>query len=403
MSTYNLASINTALFESPATADDPPTPQLTLSSTTSSTDTPHSAETPRTPTNQQIMSMAERERLAAEFVTELGLDWEGLTALKQYRAKRLMSEDFSWSPGHGDTLRYTTTFKKEFDTFVEKIEAMKRDEESKEDEGAVKIPSIEFSWLFFDEEAIENYLVIRKQRSGICCLHASVLLQHYLQCLRSADQETTNHRMLDISQFIRENLEPAKKKKYIETGACGLGSEEFFKTITGLSSTHQLLPAPICKKSLDEYFFYCGVQNVIRLFEHSQEPALVQQFAIEANFEREVVHDREVDEAEFRAFGESKGKQRVLHSMVLLGVRKVETEDPGKPKVWFLLQNFWENDYFHLVSAEYLASCTATITFAPPNVDISLNEAGNYSTVDGNYAETEIAFEECAPPLPEEG
>ena len=81
--------------------------------------------------------------------------------------------------------------------------------------------------------------------------------------------------------------------------------------------------------------------------------------------------------------------------MVLIGAHK----DENTGRVWFLLQNFWRGGYFRLVSAEYLASCGAIISFVLLDADVSLTK-GDYTTVDAEYAETDIPFEECAPPLP---
>jgi hypothetical protein len=63
-------------------------------------------------------------------------------------------------------------------------------------------------------------------------------------------------------------------------------------------------------------------------------------------------------------------------------------------KVWFLLQNTWKNKYFRVVSAEYMASCKATISFVHKGVSVALVE--KLHVVDSWYAETNCEMEECA-------
>jgi aminopeptidase C len=65
-------------------------------------------------------------------------------------------------------------------------------------------------------------------------------------------------------------------------------------------------------------------------------------FVTEGNF----VFEEEVDDSKFIEYGKSKGQGcaiRLLHCMVLIGVH-IDTDGTGK--TWFLLQNFWGDDYF---------------------------------------------------------
>ena len=131
------------------------------------------------------------------------------------------------------------------------------------------------------------------------------------------------------------------------------------------------------------------------------EPALVSEFAIEEDFRRsdKFQYDGEADVDDIYKYAKSQGKAdntRILHSMVLLGF----WEDQKSGKVWFFLQNFRANKYLVVVSGEYLASCSALITFAPLNESVSLKS--QMEMVDAHYCETETSPEEEEQACPEE-
>jgi len=246
------------------------------------------------------------------------------------------------------------------------------------------------SRVFLDEKAIDDYLVIRKQKSGICVLHASVVLQHYVQSLRISNEEDHTHEMLDISKFIRDDFPKEKKTKYIKTGACGLGSEEFFLLIT---ETKKLKKHHFTMKSFEEKIFHFEVEHFLEMYQYLKAPALVSCFRTEKAFHSGTIFDGEVDESKFDKYAKSHGKSEGIYctqAMVMLGAHK----DENTGKVWFLLQNFWENGYFRLVSAEYMASCNATVSFVLDEADVSLKK--NFNIVDAEYAETTVQWEECA-------
>jgi hypothetical protein len=63
-----------------------------------------------------------------------------------------------------------------------------------------------WSLLFCHKKAIEDYLVIRQQKSGSCVLHAGVTFQHYLQSLQHfKNGKACDHKMLDISEFFERS------------------------------------------------------------------------------------------------------------------------------------------------------------------------------------------------------
>ena len=117
------------------------------------------------------------------------------------RAKLLMSEDCTWSPTRGNLpSREGTTFAIEFEKFCDSLGS---DGEAWKD----------CSRLFFEPDAISQYMVIRRQVSDTCCLHAAVVYQHYLQCHFS---KTYDHTMLDVASFLRNHVDKGKQKAFIE-------------------------------------------------------------------------------------------------------------------------------------------------------------------------------------------
>ena len=133
---------------------------------------------------------------------------------------------------------------------------------------------LEVLGVFFDWRAMDSYLVIRRQKTGICCLHAGVVLQHYLNVLRAG---VDDHTMMDICGFMRNDLDGLKKKQYIQKGTCGLGSEDFFRKIIGLPKHRFRRVSPYLKSKDPEAhdddvdYFFRSLVNDNRL----QEPALV--------------------------------------------------------------------------------------------------------------------------------
>jgi hypothetical protein len=73
------------------------------------------------------------------------------------------------------------------------------------------------------------------QKSGICVLHAGVISQHYLQSLQNTKngKGSCDHKMFDISEFLREKLEVKNQIRYIKDGDCGLSSIGFFYALPG--------------------------------------------------------------------------------------------------------------------------------------------------------------------------
>jgi hypothetical protein len=291
-----------------------------------------------------------------------------------------MSPDFSWSPSKDDRVdvvemsRGPTTFEREFDTFCSSFS------------GGSAWRNL--SRVFFDKDAMEDYLAIRRQRAGICYMHAGAILQHYLQCKRTGLKD---HKMLDLSTYIRDRMSDEDVAKILVKGGGG-SSVSFFSRITGIPIEDLCSISFGKKKSQNPVFFNNCTSWAWDTYVELREPGLVSDFLIESAFvdERNSVFDYEVEKAEFSSYARSKNRDvPVKHSMVLIGAHR--EKETGK--VWFLLQNFWRDKYFRLVSAEYLASCKAKISFVADDEDVSLK--GSHKTVDAMYVETDLEVEEC--------
>ena len=235
---------------------------------------------------------------------------------------------------------------------------------------------------------MDEYLVIRRQLSGICYMHAGALLQHYLQCIRTPGM--VDQKMLDLSTYIRNCFSNHELTEFLVKGEGG-SSVSFFARITGISVRKLLSRSFNARKSEDPDYFNVCTAWALRTFARLREPGLVSGFLIETAFgdARQSTFDYEVDEQNFYMYAERRGGVKpITHSMVLIGVH----HDEKTGKVWFLLQNFWRNKYFCLVSAEYLASCDAKISFVRQGEDVSLEDG--HMTVDAMYVETDLDVEE---------
>jgi len=107
--------------------------------------------------------------------------------------------------------RPVTTFKDEWNKFL-----------AKTDQPSLKEALSSLQNVFFDEEAVTNYISIRLQLSDLCSAHASATFQHYVEsCRRSKNVKEKNHKKVDISSFILD-LEIESRKQHIERGSTGL-------------------------------------------------------------------------------------------------------------------------------------------------------------------------------------
>jgi hypothetical protein len=349
---------------------------ITMQSTTSTASTlsDGSFSNYSTPTNQIIPKM-DPSVFADNIFTKRGFRWKytDLEENEKTRIKRLMKPDTT--PNMKDVTE--KTFKEEYDSFCEGL----RNEGLRNDLGQ---GWKNLSFVFFDEVARDKFMIIRTQTSGICYMHAGALLQHYLNCIRT---KVHNHIMLDLSTYMRNDASMDDFERYIFQGGGG-SSVDFFQEITG---TDDLLAFTI---SPPDSTTACDDQAELltKHFEARREPGLVSGFRIEANFHEKSksVFDYKVKKSDFQTKIMNGKRTYVKHSMLLIGAHW----DKETNQKWFLLQNFWRNKYFRLVSAEYMASCRATIYFVSDLAgDVGLSK--DFGMTEGPRIETSIEYEEC--------
>ena len=120
---------------------------------------------------------------------------------------------------------------------------------------------------------------------------------------------------------------------------------------------------------------------------------LVSEFQVEAAFKEDgrFLYDEPADPSKFVEYGAQCGKKNgglVRHSMVIIAMYK----DKEKNKFWCLIQNFWANKYFVILSGEYLASCWARFTLFDKEYKTTLPK--EVKVIDAYYAERETHMEE---------
>ena len=227
---------------------------------------------------------------------------------------------------------------------------------------------IHLFWTQFDTEQCERIMVIRKQTSGLCYLHAPVVMEHYLIAIATAGENSSTY---DIGKY----------EAHVLTGDClvnfllkdeGGSSQNTLKELCGLTEVdtkHFHIP------DKEDDLIYSNTCQII--FERvAQSPALISTFRVYPEF-------HQTDAVSFSCIPQQDVTMtRIpMHSMVLIGARKTTSGD-----YFFLLQNWWEGRYFIEVSGEYLHHCQAEITF----VKKAITRKRELATLlcDALYAET---------------
>lgn len=86
-------------------------------------------------------------------------------------------------------------------------------------------------WRRFEEKYHSQILVTRKQMSGLCFMHAPIVLQHYLLSIyRIAHGQDLDFKMIDVAVFIRNHWKGKDLQSYIANDTGG-SSVEFFRHI----------------------------------------------------------------------------------------------------------------------------------------------------------------------------
>jgi hypothetical protein len=219
-------------------------------------------------------------------------------------------------------------------------------------------------FLIWDNPQLQNKMVIRRQQnSGLCYMHAPVVLQHYLLSINNIRSEIE---LIDIPRYLASQKELLYK--YLKFALSG-SSENFLREIYAgdpsfKTNTYTLNPSD----------YHEILKHFLWRLQH--QPALVSRFQVDQNFQNSQKTSF-LDPTDFN--GSSIGS----HSMVLIGYRLVTGKDGDE--VIFLLQNWWEDRYFIEVSASYFAECGGSITLVTSCSDCIPR---SFPKTDAEYAET---------------
>jgi hypothetical protein len=168
----------------------------------------------------------------------------------------------------------------------------------------------------------KNALVERLQWSGLCYMHAPIVLQHYLVQMRRTDRVG----MLDMGVYLRQHVSAERLQALVWTDA-GADSASFLDQI--------LLPGSKVRWASSN-----GADWLSEMRECG--PLLVSGMDIEPSFKEEgtLVHT-----------GEKKGPILGKHAMVLVGHRREGNEDR------FLIQNWWKRKVRVICFSRFFLMC----------------------------------------------
>jgi hypothetical protein len=203
--------------------------------------------------------------------------------------------------------------------------------------------------VFRDHDNLQgksHALVERFQKSGLCYMHACVVLQHYLVAMNNNDQVP----MLNMAEYLKKYMPSDRLYQHIWNNKGG-DSLDFLK--------HILKERPNSKS-----IFHCSNWNDLEFMNeylYLYGPGLVSGFCVAKNFigtEWQHLGNYEVEKFEGR------------HAMVLVGCRSVGGEKR------YLLQNWWKSKPYVEVDVDYLLSSEATVHF----IMEPQKEMGDYPT-----------------------
>ena len=231
-------------------------------------------------------------------------------------------------------------------------------------------------WTQFSEEQLGRIMVIRKQKSGLCYLHAPVVLEHYLIAIATNGRSSSTY---NIGKYEAHVLTGNHLKDFLLRDEGGSSQNTLFE-LCELDDADTILiniPSPTIAEA---YSVVCE-EILARV---AQSPALVSSFVVHSDF----LHSDTVSFSGIPSRG-ARASNTSRHSMVLIGGRKT-----ADGEYFFLLQNWWEGRYFIEVSAGYMHYCQASIRFVTKAI-IRKSELSTF-LCDALYAETSTdAPEKC--------
>ena len=189
-------------------------------------------------------------------------------------------------------------------------------------------------------------LVERFQKSGLCYMHACVVVQHYLVAMNN-DKEVP---MLNMAEYLKKYMPGDRLYEHIWNNKGG-DSLDFLENIL--------------KERLDaESIMHCSNRsdfNSMDILLNSYGPGLVSGFCVAKDFIG----------TDWQHLGKYKvEKFEGRHAMVLVGYRIIDG------KKLYLLQNWWKSKPYIEVDVDYLLSSKATVHF----IQEKQLEMGDYPT-----------------------
>ncbi|KAH9254067.1 hypothetical protein BASA81_007942 [Batrachochytrium salamandrivorans] len=224
-------------------------------------------------------------------------------------------------------------------------------------------------------QEIKDALVQRVQRSGLCYLHAPIVLQHYLVSKHLAKQgasleEQKKTGMIDISKYIRGYFTGEQLYEHI------------FKDKGGSAP---VVLNHILQRGAVVVSTELSILDEVRLKKFG--PHLLCYFTAHDAF---AYGDQlSYTDDDLTADGTPKGEPKGKHAMLIVGVRT--TEDGAK---MFMLQNWWVKKQFMEVSEKYIDACGAFPVFVKTEQTAIPTQ---FDTTLLMYAETAVDLEETYP------
>lgn len=176
-------------------------------------------------------------------------------------------------------------------------------------------------------------LVERFQKSGLCYMHACVVIQHYLVAMNNEVEIP----MLNMAEFLKVHMPADILYQHIWNNKGG-DSLEFLKSILKETPESESIHHCSNRKDLE------SMDQCLR----SYGPGLVSGFSVSKSF----IGD------DWQHLGKNQAKVfEGRHAMVLVGNRIVN----GNQR--FLLQNWWKSKAYIEIDVDYLISSNATVHF----------------------------------------
>lgn len=218
-----------------------------------------------------------------------------------------------------------------------------------------------------DLQGKSHALVERFQKSGLCYMHACVVVQHYLVAMNNQEEVP----MLNMAEYL---------KKYMK-------SDELYEHIWNNKGGDSLnfLESILKKRPASDGIFNCSNRNDLDSMENllkSDGPALVSGFYVTQDFTGN----------DWQHLGNHQGTNVLgKHAMALVGYRVVDG------KTHYLLQNWWKSKPYVEVDSDYLLSSRAIIHF----IKDKQTEMGKYPVSFETLVECEYGMDASENFIPE--